>query len=329
MGNRGVYLIVSIDTECDKGPGWRIQYPFRFASVLHGIPEVLEPLFQRNGVRATYLLSPEVMRDAASSALLAGLNDCELGTHLHGEYIEPEPDYQAEITATPQSAYRAEIEQAKLANLTQVYRSRFGRPPTSFRAGRFSLSRHSLKFLDELGYVVDSSVTPFRTNHYADGLTCNYWGAPLHPYHPLAKDPRRRGTLRVLEVPVTILVPALQKWPAFLLRRLDDRVLGRKRLFRWLGLELKKVWIRPYRGTSEELVTWADTVIARWPATSTPIINVMFHNVEVIPGASPYAQNAEDVARFTHGMDSLFRHLNARYEVKSIGLGELGRQYRN
>ena len=326
---RKIHLIVSIDTECDKGPGWRIRYPFQFDSVLRGIPEVLTPLFERNGVRPTYLLSPEVIRDPACAALLRETPNCELGTHLHGEYIEPEADFQAEVTAMPQAAYSAEVEQAKLQKLTELFEAGFGRRPVSFRAGRFSLSRQSLGFLDRLGYGVDSSVTPFRTNRYADGITCNYWGAPLHAYHPSERDSRRVGGLRLLEVPVTILVPALSRWPAFILRRLDDRILSRKLLFQCLGLKNQKIWVRPYRGTSAELTAWADTVITRWTASSAPIINVMFHNVEVIPGASPYAQNAGDVAGFVTSMDALFRHLEANYEVASVGLGELRRSWTN
>ena len=326
---RKIHLIVSIDTECDKGVGWKIRYPFQFDSVLRGIPDVLSPLFDRNHVKPTYLLSPEVIRDPACAALLRQTRNCELGTHLHGEYIEPESDFRAEVTAMPQSAYSAEVEQAKLEKLTELFEAEFGRRPVSFRAGRFSLSRKSLGFLDRLGYQVDSSVTPFRTNRYADGITCNYWGAPLHPYHPSERDPRRAGALRLLEVPVTILVPALSRWPAFILRQLDDRILSRKRLLRCLGVKATKIWVRPYRGTAAELTAWADTVIRRWTSTTPPIINVMFHNVEVIPGASPYAQNAGDVAGFVTSMDALFQHLNENYEVESMGLGELGKTWTN
>lgn len=91
-----VYLCTSIDCECDKGPGWRLQKPLAFAGVLQGIRQRLQPLFRRYRMKPTYLLSPEVIRDARALETIARLEgNAELGTHLHGELAEPgsfEPD---------------------------------------------------------------------------------------------------------------------------------------------------------------------------------------------------------------------------------------------
>ena len=60
-----VVLCVSIDCECDKGPGWRTRRPLTYEGVIVGIRERLHPLFRSFGARPTYLLSPELLRDAA------------------------------------------------------------------------------------------------------------------------------------------------------------------------------------------------------------------------------------------------------------------------
>ena len=291
-----------------------------------GIPNRLSPLFRRHGVVPTYLLSPEILRDEASVRVLRELPDAELGTHLHGEFIEPEADFQAAVTSKPQIAYSPKVEREKLVNLTDLFVSQFGRRPSSFRAGRFAMRGRTLGFLDELGYRVDSSVTPFRTNAFGGGFESNYWGAPLVPYHPSLRDPRKRGRLRILEVPVTILAPAVAGWPAFLLRRLSDAAIGRRPLRAIAGGPVEKIWVRPLRGTAEELVRWADTVVRMWPRDSVPVLNIMFHSVEVIAGASPYAATEGEVVRLIEGLDRLFAHLRARYRLESIGLTALAEE---
>lgn len=326
-GRREVLLAVSVDTECDKGPNWKTQHPLRFRSVTEGIPSVLQPLFLEHGIVPTYLLSPEILRDPQSVSVLRALGASELGTHLHGEFIEPQASPDAAVTSAPQLAYAPEIELEKLRNLTSLFREQLGFAPRSFRGGRFALSRHTLGFLEDLGYQVDSTVTPFRTNEYAGGLSCNYWGAPLRPYHPSKRDPRKVGTLRLLEVPVTILSPSLAKFPGLLLRRLSDRAV-RSGLVRALVSGARdKIWLRPLRGTAAELASWADIVIAGWAPHQPAVLNVMFHSVEVIPDASPYARTASDVQGLVDSLGHLFEHLRDRYDVVSTGLAGVAERW--
>ncbi len=317
-----VLLVVTIDTECDKGPAWRTQLPLRFRSVTDALPNVLMPLFDEHGVIPTLLLSPEVIKDDASVQTLGALRRCELGTHLHGEFIEPGMNAGATVTSTPQSAYDPETEKSKLRNLTELFRLRFRRRPRSFRGGRFALSPNTLGILVALGYEVDSSVTPFRTQRYGDGLECNYWGAPLHPYRPSARDARRTGRLRIWEVPVTLWNPAFAGWPSFLLRRLNDRTAARIGRLRSPRAETQTWWVRPFRGSGDQLAEWSDAVIGSWSGPRPAVINVMFHSVEAQPGASPYAQTDEDVRVLVDSLAKLFAHLRRRYSVKSIGLGD-------
>src|SRR4051812_30910069 len=129
-----VYLCVSIDCECDKGPKWRTQKPLAFSGVAQGIRDRLQPLFRRFRAKPTYLLSPEIMRHTQSLETLVSLkDDAELGTHLHGEFAEPGA-FEPEVTSALQWQYDRETEWQKLRYLTDLFRSTFGYAPRSFRA---------------------------------------------------------------------------------------------------------------------------------------------------------------------------------------------------
>ena len=141
-------LCVTIDCERDKGPRWRVRRPAAFSGVHEGIGARLDPLFRHFGVKATYLLSPEVMRDDAAATRMAQVarGGAELGTHLHAEYIGPSVDEEAESTTIFQAALPPALERAKIAALTSLYVNTFGGraalvPRRPFRHRR-SLARH-------------------------------------------------------------------------------------------------------------------------------------------------------------------------------------------
>jgi len=136
-------MTISLDTECDKGDGWAVRQPLSFRNVLEGVPERLQPLFDAHGIKATYLLSPEVLQNEACAALVQALKgQAELGAHLHAEFISPHDAPRTDNTHAFQSDYPPEVERAKLENLTRLFQDRLGKAPTSFRAGRFGISRY-------------------------------------------------------------------------------------------------------------------------------------------------------------------------------------------
>lgn len=321
---RTVHLVVSIDTECDKGPRWQTQQPLRFDSVRRGIPEKLMPLFESFGVKPTFLLSPEVMRDDASCEILSGIENCELGTHLHGEFIEPQADWDSTITSVAQLTYSPEVEQQKLENLTHLFEQKFSRSPLCFRAGRFGLGVRTLDFLSTLGYRVDSSVTPFWRHDFGGGHINNFWGAPTFPYFPAERDARKTGNLKILEVPVTIVNPLFIKWPGWILRRLNERSLLVKKIPLRLGFQNPKtLWLRPQRSTDVEMIEVAHLAIEHTPVKQPVLLNMMYHNVEVFPGASPYAATESDVDNILQSQRAFFHWLFTNHTVKSIGLSDV------
>ena len=91
----------------------------KYSSVIDGIPNGFTPFFHTIGIRPTYLLSPEIIVSQQCAEVLSNLSDCELGVHLHGEFIEPEASSDANATDIPPCGYLPAVERAKL---------RFNRP---------------------------------------------------------------------------------------------------------------------------------------------------------------------------------------------------------
>jgi len=274
------FLAVTVDTECDKGPGWRVRYPLGFRGVYEGVGEVLQPLLERYGFRATYLLSPEVIEDPGSVSLLKDVEreGAELGTHLHGEFIDPGRRIRPEVTAEKATDYDPQTEWGKLKNLTSLFTETFGHTPLSYRAGRFAASLRTLRFLERLGYRVDSSFTPFSVVSGVD-----HRRSPVVPYRPSDKDPYVPGNMRIWEVPITILPKN-----RYLYRIVPQVPL--RRIRRVLKEAFGTVWLRPTVSGPGE-VRWLVERMER--IMGDPVVLVMmFHNVELVPGASPYDHRA-------------------------------------
>lgn len=306
-GRMSVYLCVSIDCECDKGPGWRTQKPLSFSGISSGIGERLQPLFVRRRAKPTYLLSPEVLRDSRSVETLTALaGDAEFGTHLHGEFAEPDA-FEPDLTSAFQRDYSREIELQKLQSLTQLFRDIFGRSPTSFRAGRFGIGRNSLELLQSLGYAVDTSVTPHKDWSRAGAPGLSFHSAPTQPYWPLLSSPEIVGPKSsLLEVPVTIRPSFLSRVP-FINRWAEPR------------------WLRPTRTNAAQLIrVGRDEILhARSTDRERPVVlNMMFHNVEIIPSASPYARNEDEAAAILGRVDGLLAFAQ-REEIRVIGLSQV------
>lgn len=301
-----VYLCVSIDCECDKGPEWRVAHPVAFRGVVEGIASRLQPLFAARGAKPTYLLSGEILDDEASVIALRKLQGShELGTHLHGEFVEP-GSFVPKITEAFQRDYPADVERAKVMTLTQRFRETFGRAPKSFRAGRFGIGPSSLGVLEELGYTVDSSVTPFIdwTNK---GTDLSFMGAPTQPYHPDPHAPERPGSSPILEVPVTIRP-----------RKLLSNLPG-------VGKLVEPRWLRPTFTSESALIELAEEeihVARRFDPRRRVVLNAMLHNVEVVPGLSPYAADETTTSTILRRLDALLAFAQ-REGIPVVGLTDV------
>jgi hypothetical protein len=309
-----IAVAISIDTEADhRGHIWQKTSPLRFDSITCGIPQRLTPVFAAIGGRPTYLLTTEVLNDAACVDVLRSLADCELGTHLHGDHVEPAARVPA---AGAQSSdftcfYPAELERGKLETITRQFSACFDRAPVSYRAGRYAASGRTAAILSQMGYRVETSVTPgIEWIHESlSEARLDFRKAPRLPYHPSEADLCREGALSIWEVPITTM-PDPRWW------RFGSEVWARLR-----RRTTRPRWLRP----STTPWPWLESIVRRTlkeRSHGDVLFNVMFHSMEIVPGASPYSPTPATADRVVSRLSRLLQ-LFARLDARFVTLEEL------
>lgn len=275
--------------EPDCSPNWVYSNPLTFSGVTVGIKQILQPLFNKYGMAPTYLINNVVLENRESVDVFKTLEGkYELGTHLHPEFIAPQKlfnDYAGKKGEANCCFLPSVIESEKIVNITNLFFGQFNYLPESFRAGRFSAGPNTIKTLIELGYKVDSSVTPGivwkdKTREgivdYSDQKAFTYWLDKVSYPAPGVEQ-------SLLEVPVSI-----------------GEV---KKVFR----KLKQCWLRPHLSSVKEMITLSRQIISDTPPEHPVILNMMFHNVEVMPGLSPYAVDEPSAKRYIHQIESFLK----------------------
>ncbi|MBX7150454.1 hypothetical protein K1X84_02355 [bacterium] len=310
------YFLITIDTECDKSSDWSVRYPFTFRNITHGVVDVLQPLFNRFGVKPTYLLSPEIIANDEPASIFKKLQgDFELGTHLHGEYIEPFSNFTTKSTDEFQADYTREIEFAKIENLTLLFEKNFGYRPDSFRAGRFGMGNNTLAILDQLGYKVDSSLYPFSINKTIQ-FTLNRYYYPIKPYYPFVRKFEQK-TKRILEVPLTVSSKFFLNLPAAFGSMISNSQFMTGVAYKLFGKDKVKTFsLRPSSLSEKKMIEIIDEYIAHHCDGENVFINMMFHSNEIAAGCSPYAQTDAEVQRLVERIQKTIEYvqsLNARF----------------
>lgn len=327
--NKNIYLAITIDTECDKGINWKVKYPLRFDAVIKAIPNFFDPLFSELNVKPTYLLSPEVIENDECVEVLknAITKGGELGTHLHAEFIEPQSDYKAIKTEMRQNSLDPVLEFQKLENITKLFVEKFKFQPKSFRAGRFSISKHTLKFLEQLGYETDSSVVPNKFRRDVDGFVGHdFLGSLRTPYFPSAVNPIQKGNLKLLEIPVASNFNMMDSLPLFLKRlsvKRNKMVYALKYPFK---NSFKTKLLRPTGKVNlKEQYKIIDDYVNK---NDDVFLVMMFHNVDFIPNCSPYAKSIEDQNRFKDNLIKIVEKIKS-YGGAVVTLSEMNKIYKS
>jgi len=276
-----VIVTISIDTECDHDVKWARSKPLTFGSINEGLPNRLQPVFTDVGAVPTYLLTVEVLESTACVNTLLNLSgNYEYGTHLHASFIEPEKlysDYAGVACPKFQCKLPEAIEYHKLENLTQLFADQLGYKPTSFRAGRYGAGAQSLRSLEKLGYLVDTSVTP-KMRWQEPAGSVDFRQAPMQPYTPSDQDialTSASGSRNILEAPVTVRSRLLHRTPH---------------------------WFRPWFSDVKTMKSIANYHLNRFSDQPVVNLNMMFHSMEVMEKATPYPQTKADVDSFLNSM---------------------------
>ncbi len=312
-----VYFLLTIDTEEDNA--WNLDFRPHTDVTVENIQHL--PPFQQFcneiGLRPTYLIDYPVAVDQTASAILRQLfkeGQCEIGTHVHPwcnpPYTEERNHRNSYLNNLP-----PELQYDKLRVLTETIEERIGTRPVSYRAGRYGFDHSTVPVLEALNYVVDSSVVPLRNNKNPDEPS--FTKVSLLPYHLNRKNVCQPGDSPIVEIPIT--VDFTRKIPGWLKQAyptLPD--IGIRRILRILfGIEM--AWLRPSYASLAAMQCLAEVVIA----SGVPILNMMFHSSELMPGGSPYNKTSEDVEQFLIKIKSLIAYLSERYALRFITLKEV------
>jgi hypothetical protein len=299
-----IRLFITIDTEEDE---WG-----EYQSSGHHVENVkqlsrLQEIFDHYGAVPTYLVTYPVVKNGHARELLGNIlsrNRCEIGTHCHPWNTPP---FEEELNKRNSMLCNLPDHLAlrKIETLHMEITESFGVKPRCFRAGRWGFGSNVAEAIHNLGYQVDTSVTPFVdwNNYYGP----DYRGAPQQAYRfnpDAVLSMRRDGCL--LEVPATIgflqknfelCHRMIQRMSGGIARRLHLRgILDRARMlnFRWLSPELSN---------GKDMVGLAKTCLLQ----GASYLNMSFHSTTLLPGKSPFIRTQAELESFLRDIEFMLQ----------------------
>jgi len=320
-------FIITVDTEADNQ--WKPVAGHLPVENLRALPR-FQALCEAHGFPPTYLCTHEVASAPLFGTTLRAWHEngrAEVGAHLH-PWSTP-PSSQWDLTdrgsAYP-SELPAEIFTEKLDALTRCVADALGQRPTSYRAGRWGFSASNVADLLAQGYIVDCSVTPLVnwTDAGATGRGPDFRKAPHRPYFIDRHDAATEGDSDLLEVPMTVLHtnPIARRWPAISELQHRHRKMRIARVIDG-AFDVSPQWLRPFpRMTVARLQRVVETACA----LQLPVIELMLHSSELLPGGSPYNRTAAAVDDVFERLGGLFRYLRS-IQVDGVTLTAYAREF--
>ena len=304
-------LIITVDTEEDGL--WGGKYPVRNCTTenLRGL-ERFQATCSELEVFPTYLIDAPVLENSRAVADLKRWQDakvCEIGTHCHPWCNPP----LASEACTSFESYLCnlppELQREKLVWLTRQIADSFETAPTSYRAGRYGFGHYSAEILEELGYIVDSSVIPLH-DYRADGGP-DFFDQPRTPFRYF--DDERR----LLELPVTtgFTNPGVAMRSA-IWRRLRERPWT---YFRAAGIAdrlgiARRVKLSPEGTHLQSLTRLIDSCHSEGLTT----LVLMLHSSSLVPGISPYAKDSAALDQLYERFVAVVTYAIKRYRYQPM-----------
>lgn len=290
-----VKVFITIDTEEDN---WG-----KFNEASYSVDNILElprlqSLFNKYDAIPTYLINYPVASqqrsiDILSSFLRAGV--CEIGSHCHPWNTPPvTEELNAKNSMMCNLDYALLIK--KMRYLHKTIEENFQIKPVSFRAGRWALNEDVAKCISELGYQVDTSMSPCVD--WSGSFGPNFRNSSTQPFYFKPDSLQAHDSSgELLEVPPTI---GFYQSNFKLCNYLDDQIrnssLSKLRL---IGI-LDKLQLLNFRWLSPELSDGNDMVkLAKsFVKSGHQFLNMSFHSTSLLPGKSPFVSDEAELVLF-------------------------------
>lgn len=292
-----LYVVVDTEAEFD----WSQPFARHLTSVSNIVAQeraqaVLEP----HGVRPIYVLDYPVATQPAGYEPLRAIHArgaCEIGAHLH-PWTNPPFDEAVTILNSYPGNLPLGIEEAKLVNLIDAIRRRFGLQPRFYRAGRYGLGPNTLELIARHGIRVDLSVLP--------GIDLRPRGGPdFRALRPIAY---RAGSRSILSLPMTRgHIGPLAALGGAVNRTLDSRPAKAIRLRGILSRlgAFRTATLTPEGVSAEELRRLATGMVRHGHKT----LVMHWHSPSLAAGHTPYARTPAEVDRLLARIEAVCAHV--------------------
>jgi hypothetical protein len=323
-----MYFILTIDTEADN------QWDHGCELTTHNIHYIprFQNLCEKYGIKPTYLVTSEICVDNYAQEIFKKYvtdNKAEIGAHLHSWTTPPFINESGYRYNDPNHVFASELPSAllseKLTALTQQIEGAFGKRPKSFRSGRYGFNEPLAKNLVELGYIIDSSVTPFTDWSKHKGLPDGQGGIDFMQNDPFPYSYNfPSGSL--VEIPVTILPTKFPLNRSYLLARHYFRNANKillYRVMRRLFFLNQPYWFRPFDYMNIEAIS---CLVHEAQRIELPFLVMMFHSSELMPGCSIYRKNESDIDDLFLLIENIFI-LIQRENILALTLSEAAEKY--
>jgi hypothetical protein len=291
-------LMVVIDTEEEFD--WRAPFNRASTAVTNiAAQSRAQEIFNAVGLRPTYVVDYPVAATAESAAVLRGF--VQAGQALIGAHLHPwvNPPHEEEVNAFNSYAGNlpAELEHAKLANLTAAITDAFGIAPRAFKAGRYGLGPHTSAALRALGYTVDLSVVPHT--HFRNDGGPDFQSWPDRPFwagHPgdLLCIPLSRGYPGIIGGPRSHHI--VHTWPLVKFRA--GTIASR------LGIT-ERVTLSPEGQDFAAL----RRLVRTERRDGHRVFTLTYHSPSLAPGHTPYVRDARAVETFIDTIRRITDHI--------------------
>jgi hypothetical protein len=245
-------------------------------------------LFRRFGIVPAYLLDHPVAIDRLAADTIGPWveeGSCLIGSQLHSWVTPPFEEVVCPFHSFPCNL-TPDLERRKLQVLTDRITEALGVRPRIYKAGRYGLDVRREAMLRELGYVVDTSVVPYRS--YAGlGGGPDFFGFPDQPFW-LGPD---RGFLYLpnthsLIGPLRAVLGG--RVVSTIYRGMGPRVrlpglLARLRL-------LERISLTPEGVSLDEMCRLTESL----HALGHRVFALSLHSPSLMPGGTPYARTSAE-----------------------------------
>lgn len=298
-------FIITVDTEGDNLWEWTPGDVITNENAKY--IEIFQELCEKYAFKPVYLVNYEMAQSDILVDLLREKNKrglCEIGMHLHAWNTPPEYEILNKYNGCPYiTEYPEEVIRAKHLFLRDYIEQRFGVKPVSYRSGRWATNETLFKILNELGFLVDCSITPGIAYESNVGMSVKCGNNYRDESHEV-----KRICDNLFEIPMTTCF-GKNIHGRSIKNRLSHLIKG------------EQLWLRPAMNTYKEMIRLVEVIQKK----GIDYLEFMIHSSELMQGGSPYSKDERATQQLFERIEKFFEYISNEYE--GVTLSEYYERY--